>query len=113
MMFRNLFSLAVLSLILSSATDAHAADWMYRRSWFSHNPVPMEMAGAADGPGAVMHSAPEFPVPEPRSAYRPAIPQRGPGFSVRGAYRYNVYRLFSGQSQDTTIFRQFHYEQSP
>ena len=51
-----------------------------------------------------------YPQPMPRSGYRPAHAQLGPGFAVRTKYRFNVYRLWSGRSYDTTIFRNFSFE---
>jgi hypothetical protein len=59
-----------------------------------------------------MTNDPSFDEPQSRAAYRPAIPQRGPGFSVRAKNRTNVYRLNIGQSWDTTIYREFSIEEA-
>jgi hypothetical protein len=92
---------ALLTFTLLSVTSFNASvaqDWMFRRSWFSHLP--------AEG-------APVFPTPPPEGAIRRAIPQLGPGFAVRSHYRWNVYRLQNGRSYDTTIYRQFSFEETP
>ncbi len=95
--------LAVLTISLTQAGAASANDWMFRRSYYSHALVDQ----SADAPA---EQGSMFPQPVPRSAYRPAHAQIGPGFAVRGHYRYNVYRLWSGRSLDTTIFREFSFE---
>lgn len=78
-----------------SMTEARA-DWMFRRSYSSH--LPLGVSTSED-------------VPESRAAYRHAVPQRGPGYQVRGGQRFNIYRLNSGQSWDTTIYREFFIEE--
>lgn len=105
---RYLFLLIALTFGCSAgANDAVANDWMFRPSYYSH--VPAADAHAAPDQMTAQFD-PLFPQPVPRSAYRPAHAQLGPGFAVRGAYRYNVYRLWSGRSYDTTIFRHFSFE---
>jgi len=72
---------------LSAATPMQAEDWMFRRSYFSHE-LPPSIAA-------------RYPRPASRSAYR--IPYaRGDGFAVRGGYRINRIYLQSGNSTDTT-----------
>ncbi len=83
-------------MLLCGTSHAHA-DWMFRRAYAAqseHDHVP------------------ELPMRPSRTAYRPAETQRGPGFSFRGAYRLNVYRLQSGSSQDTTFFHEYRAEES-
>ena len=58
-------------------------------------------------------SMPPHSLPNSRSAYRLAIPQRGPGFAIRSKSRYNIYRLNNGNSFDTSIYREFYFEESP
>jgi hypothetical protein len=77
---------AVISLAPSSAS---AADWMFRRSYYSHVPQP----------GVDV----EYPLPESRSAYRGAWVGNTPGFAARGGYRINRLHLHSGDSIDTTV----------
>lgn len=81
--------IAVGILAAAIPQDCGASDWSFKRSWFSHQPVPGQ------------------PLPKQRSASRPALPQVGPGFAVRSSYRYNIYRIQNGSSFDTTIYRQF------
>lgn len=82
--------------VLSVGFPAHA-DWMFRRAY-----VPQSEHDVTT----------ELPARPSRAAYRAAEPQRGPGFSVRGAYRINVYRLQSGTSHDTTFFHEVRVEES-
>lgn len=97
-MKKHLLIAAAAMMFLSQAATAEANDWMFRRSWFSHRQAEGE---------------PQMDAPRSRGAVRRAVPQRGPGFAVRGAYRYNVYRIQSGRSFDTTIYREFRYEETP
>jgi hypothetical protein len=83
--------LGVFSLI-ATAPLADAADWRFRRSYFSHQLPPEWYA-----PGEL---------PRSRSAYRPAYPNQLPGFSVQGGYRFNRIQINSGQSSDTTIIQE-------
>jgi len=91
----------IVSLVVSlaSATSAHAEQWMFRRSYFSHVP----QAGTSV----------TYPQPESRSAYRRAYVGRGFGFAARSVYRYNTLYLRSGNSQDVTIFREHRFELRP
>lgn len=98
--------------VFLSTLSADGSDWMFRQSWFSDGATMLYGDSAAEVPPGVTWLPPQS-MPNPRSAYRPAIPQRGPGFSIRNKYRFNYYRLNSGQSFDTTIYREFSFEASP
>ena len=79
---------------------AEAADgWMYRRSYYSHE-IPPEVQQT-------------LPMPEHRSAYRPAVTPYGPGFAIRGGYRINRIFLQSGLSTDLTVIRQGWFDVRP
>lgn len=105
---RNLICFWTLILAgASSQSSATADDWMFRPSYYSHVP---DISVPPDGGQAIADASVPFPQPMPRSAYRPAFTQLGPGFAVRNTYRFNVYRLWSGRSFDTTIYRQFSLE---
>jgi len=83
--------LTFVTLTLCAATPTQAADWMFQRSYFSHE-LPPSIAA-------------RYPRPSSRSAYR--IPYaRGNGFAVRGGYRFNRIYLQSGNSTDTTYIRE-------
>ncbi len=86
-------------LALTMQSSAKSAEWIYQRSYFTHDLPPA--------------FARKYPIPESRSAYRPAYVGNGPGFSIRGGYRYNNYTLRSGSSTDTTIFRKNWVEITP
>lgn len=86
----------VAGMIVSFCQGAQA-DWIFRRAYApqsEHDPTPP------------LASRPS------KTAYRLSEAQRGPGFSVRGAYRLNVYRLQTGNSLDTTLFQEFRHEES-
>jgi hypothetical protein len=98
---------AIVGTLCQGALSVEGAEWAFRRSWFSHEPA---IAQGVANPGTAYGMT---SLPTSRSAYRLATPQRGPGFSVRSKYRLNFYRLYNGRSYDTTIFREFSYEESP
>jgi hypothetical protein len=81
-----------LMCVLTTADDAAAEDWMFRRSYHSHVFPP-----GHEPPGVL---------PESRSAYRTPVVRYHPGFSVRGGQRFNNYTLRSGHSTDWTIIRE-------
>jgi hypothetical protein len=85
-----------LLLVLSSQpallSDAVAADWRFRRSYFSHH-VPPDLYAYDE-------------LPRSRSAYRAAYPNRLPGFSAQGGFRINRIQINSGLSSDTTIIHE-------
>lgn len=91
----------IVMLAITSALPgaALADDWMYRRSYFSHWP--------ADG------QVPQQPLPESRSAYRPAYYREAYGFSVRSAYRINNFVLQNGPRVDRTIYQEGYIEFQP
>ena len=111
-MFPKSAAIAILGTILLGTLPAEGADWAFRRSWFSDAPA-VSYQTAVPGAAFSMHALPPQAMPNSRSAYRPAIPQRGPGFSIRSKSRWNIYRLNSGRSYDTTIYREFSYEETP
>jgi hypothetical protein len=82
-------SLAVGALCAETAR-ADDDTWMYRRSYFSHWPT--------DG------SEPTHPLPEQRSAHRPAYYREAPGFAFRSAIRWNNFVLRNGPRTDRTLY---------
>jgi hypothetical protein len=78
--------LAALAALTVVPQPAAGEDWMFRRSYFSHE-VPPELKEV-------------FPVPESRSAYRRAYVGGRYGIAIRGGYRYNSVYLQSGSSVD-------------
>ncbi len=88
-----------LLLLAGWPVPARADDWVYRRSYYSHWPS----AG----------SPPAHPLPEHRSAYRPAYYREALGFSVRSAYRINNYVLQNGNRTDRTIYQEGYIEFNP
>ena len=92
----------VLIILFSSglwSAETWAEDWMYPRSYYSHWP-------AGEG-------IPNHPLPEHRSAYRPAYYREAFGFSVRSAYRINNYVLRNGPRTDRTIYQEGYIEFQP
>lgn len=83
--------LATAYAVATPAGRCEASDWMFRRSYFSHE-IPPELAG-------------RYPVPVSYSAYRPAVISPYPGFAVNGARRFNRVLIQSGNSLDYTILR--------
>lgn len=63
-------------------------DWRFRQSYFTHE-MPREMQS-------------RYPLPQSRSAYRPAYVGHLPGFSVQGGFRVNRIQINSGNSSDST-----------
>jgi hypothetical protein len=92
-------ALASTVVFLSAGTPAVAEDWMFRRSYFSHLPPP--------------GVEPLYPLPESRSAYRPAFYREALGGSVRSAYRINNYVIQNGNRFDRTIYREGYIEIDP
>ncbi len=82
-------------LILSGATSiVNADDWMFRPSYYSHPPAYGEM--------------PSYPLPESRSAYRPAYYPEA--FNFRSAYRINNYVLRNGPRTDRTLYQEGYFQ---
>ncbi len=92
-------ALWTLLLGVVAVPTASADDWMYRRSYFSHWPAQGEL--------------PTHPLPESRSAYRPAYYREAHGFSVRSAYRINNFVLQNGPRTDRTIYQESYIEFEP
>ncbi|QDT38280.1 hypothetical protein Pan189_26700 [Stratiformator vulcanicus] len=70
---------------------ANCADWVYRRSYYTHELPP--------------HVAAVSPMPVERSAYRPAITNPYPGFGITGGFRWNRVVMQNGNSRDFTLLR--------
>lgn len=83
--------------VTALGTDADAADWRFRRSYFSHQ-MPQEWYARAD-------------LPQSRSAYRAAYPNPLPGFSSQVGMRFNRIQINSGRSSDTTIIQEGWFQQ--
>jgi len=91
--------LVAAATMAGGAKPARGEDWMFRRSYFSHM-LP---------PGA----PPVYPLPESRSAYRPAYYREALGGSVRSAYRVNNYVIQNGARSDRTFYREGYIEFDP
>jgi hypothetical protein len=76
-----------------------AADWAFRRSYFSHESPPAAIRRAR--------------VPVSYAAYRPAVASPYPGFSVRGVTRFDRVLISSGGSFDSTVLRSNGFEVRP
>lgn len=87
--------------LFQDGNTVSAEDWMYRRSYYSH--WPTQEAGAV----------PNYPLPEHRSAYRPAYYREAFGFSARSAYRINNYVIRNGPRTDRTIYQEGYFEFNP
>lgn len=89
-----------MTVLMACAPErANAEDWMFKRSYFSHQ-LP---------PGV----EPTYPLPESRSAYRPAYYRESFGFSIRSAYRVNNYVIQNGNRFDRTFYREGYVEVNP
>jgi hypothetical protein len=82
--------LAVLAALMGPAVG-HAGDWMFRRSYYSHDDSPGYAGGS---------------IPEPRSAYRPALVGAHPRMAIRGGYRINNIVILNGNSSDRVYYRE-------
>ena len=93
LVIRSLFlSLLTVTVGLSFGTPrAEADNWMFNRSYYSHQ-LPPEVAA-------------QYPRPQSRSAYRLPELATTPGFALKGARRWNYVRLYNGNSYDYTILR--------
>lgn len=67
---------------------AAVRDWRFGRSYFTHEMTRAEQA--------------RYPLPQSRSAYRPAYVGHLPGFSIEGGFRINRIQINSGSSSDST-----------
>ncbi len=93
------YALAALLVLFSAPSDVHASDWIYRRSYHSHD-VPPEQSGFSS-------------FPQSRSAYRRAYVNTTPGFAVRGGYRFNRILMRDGASTDLTVIRENWFQERP
>lgn len=76
---------------LVTSQSATAGDWLFRRSYFSHEPSPLD-------------NARNFP--RSRSAYREPFIGAHPHFAIRGGWRYNNYSIQNGTSTDRMYIRE-------
>lgn len=83
--------LAAAYVVAVPVERCRSSDWVFRRSYFSHD-VPPELAAV-------------YPTPVSYSAYRPAIVSPYPGFAINGVRRFNRVLIQSGNSLDYTIQR--------
>jgi hypothetical protein len=97
-MCRRIFAaVTILTAVASLAapSPADAGDWMFRRSYYSHNV----------GPNVLDDAAPS------RSAYREPWVGAHPRFAIRGGWRFNSFVLQNGtNSVDRTFFRENWYD---
>ncbi len=77
-------------MLIAFLQPTKADDWMFRRSYFSHQ-LPEGMT-------------PHYPIPESRSAYRAAYYRQG--FGVSTEYRINHHVIQNGNRLDRTIFQE-------
>jgi hypothetical protein len=103
--FRFFTAVLLAAWLAGLVSEAHAEDWMFRRSYFSHEPVFLNEPGLAAGPYA--------PPVQARWAYRKAYVGTGPGVAVRGGYRYNISNMRSGNNVDVTVLRENWFEFAP
>ncbi len=93
------FVLPMTVLLACAPERSDAEDWTFKRSYYSH----------ALPPG----TEPNYPLPESRSAYRPAYYREAFGFSIRSAYRVNNYVIQNGNRFDRTFYREGYVEVNP
>jgi hypothetical protein len=88
-------TLFVTSTLAGLSASAQAADWMFRKSYYSHN----------DGPSPIDGELPS------RSAIRDPWVGAHPKFAVRGGWRFNTFTINNGTgSTDRTYFRENFYD---
>jgi len=93
--FSTLMIVTGLAALSASQAPAEAGDWMFRRSYYSHN----------SGPGVLDDSAPS------RSASREPWVGAHPRFAIRGGWRFNSYVLQNGPNGvDMTFMRENWYD---
>lgn len=81
--------------LFAGSADARGEDWVFRRSYFSHDDSPGYRYGIA---------------PQPRSAYRRSYwPSRPHGY-VRSGFRINNVRIYNGSNNDIEYRREFWYD---
>src|SRR5436190_10210895 len=80
---------------LTAAAPVEAGDWMFRRSYYSHAPIP----------GLLDDSPPS------RSSYSEPLTGAHPRFTIRGGWRFNTFTLQNGTGcTDCTYFREDWYD---
>lgn len=94
---RRLLAAAGFVVLIGFSQPATAEDWMFRRSYYSHQ-LPDGMV-------------PNYPLPESRSAYRTAYYRYG--FGVSTGYRINNYVIQNGARVDRTIYQEGWVEFNP
>src|SRR5438477_12811814 len=93
--FAALMILTGLAWTTVSTASAEAGDWMFRRSYYSHNA----------GPAVVDDAAPS------RSAYREPWVGAHPRFAIRGGWRFNRFILQNGTNRtERTFYRENWYD---
>jgi hypothetical protein len=91
----GLLSILCLSCLAMAAAPVEAGDWMFRRSYYSHTPVP----------GLLDDSPPS------RTSYSEPWAGAHPRFAIRGGWRFNTFTLQNGTgSTDRTYFRENWYD---
>lgn len=90
-----IFFLTGLVALATDSAPIDAADWMFRRSYYSHDSAPGDLD---DSP------------PGSRLAYRDPWVGAHPHVAVRSGYRSNSFTINNGSSTDTTIFRENWYD---
>lgn len=95
----GLFCAVCLMGWMAACETAHAEDWMFRRSYYTHA-LPQEHLE-------------QYPPPQRRTAYRYAFRGTTPGFGIRGVQRFNRIQLGQGRNSDITIYRQNWFELEP
>jgi hypothetical protein len=96
---RRTIAAITVGLLLLWPAESSASDWIYRRSYFSHD-IPPEESGFRS-------------FPQSRSAYRRAYVNASPGFAVRGGYRFNRIFMRDGASTDLTVIREDWFQVRP
>lgn len=94
---QSVIAAAGLVLLIGFSQPVNAEDWMFRRSYYSHQ-LPDGML-------------PHYPVPESRSAYRTAYYRYG--FGVSTGYRINNFVIQNGARVDRTITQEGWIEFNP
>ncbi len=90
----SLLILTGLAWLGALAVSAVAGDWMFRRSYYSHDAVSGDLDDS----------------PPSRSSSREPWVGAHPHVAVRSGYRSNSFMINNGSSTDTTIFRETWYD---
>ncbi len=96
------------------SASGEAGDWMFRRSYYSHDAGPGYNPGwgSSHGPGYSRESAAGEMDDwgASRTVNRDPWVGAHPHSAVRSGWRYNSFVIHSGSSTDTTIFRENWYD---